>query len=171
MSCVGTSSVDFFIVGYGNLCRRDDGIGPYVANQLESVLYHRKNIHCMALHQLEPCLIDELQHTDIIVFVDATVETLAEGRQWAMIQADIKAIPSFTHQCSPPVVLGWLQSLHHRNPVAWMVSIQGDDFDFGSGLSSGAKKRAEQVIAEIAEYVLTGVSEKGRSTLNEAKRP
>jgi len=152
---VETSLVDFFIVGYGNLYRRDDGIGPYVVNQLESFLYHRKNIHYMVLHQLEPYLIDELQYADIILFVDATVETLGEGRQWTMIQPDIKAIPSFTHQCSPPMMLGWLQSLHHRNPATWLVSVQGNDFDFGRGLSFEAKKKSRQVISEIAEYILT----------------
>jgi hydrogenase maturation protease len=158
----GTSQATFFIVGYGNPYRRDDGIGPYVAHQLESFLYHRKNIHYRVLHQLEPCLISALQYADIILFVDATIQTLAEGRQWVMIQPDIKAIPSFTHQCSPPMVMGWLQSIHHRNPAAWLVSVQGNDFDFGKGLSFEAKKKSRQVVSEIAEYILTYSVEQDR---------
>jgi len=160
----GAPQVEFLIVGYGNPCRRDDGIGPYVANQLESFLCRLKNIHYLVLHQLEPCLINEMQYADIILFVDATVETLAEGRQWAMIQPNIQAIPSFTHQCSPPMVMGWLQAIHHRNPAAWLVSIQGKDFDFGRGLSFEARKKSRQVISEIAEYILTYSVEQDRIT-------
>jgi hypothetical protein len=46
-----------------------------------------------------------------------------------------------------------------------MVSVEGADFSFGNGLSSDARKRVEQVIGEIAEFVLTEVLEKDRITL------
>jgi hypothetical protein len=45
-----------------------------------------------------------------------------------------------------------------------MVSVAGANFGFGNGLSSDARKRAEQVICEIAEFVLTEVPEKDRIT-------
>ncbi len=35
-----------------------------------------------------------------------------------------------------------------------MVSVEGNDFSLGIGLSSEVQKRAEQVIGEIAEFVL-----------------
>ncbi len=168
MSHAGASSSDFWIIGYGNPQRRDDGIGPYIVKRLQPIFEHRSDVHLRVLHQLEPDVIDTLKNANTILLVDATVETLADGHQWVNIQPEFKTMPCLTHQVTPSLILGLLQALYHRNPAAWMVSIQGADFGFGSGLSSEAKKRAEQVIGEISEFVLTEVSEKDKITLIEA---
>jgi hydrogenase maturation protease len=153
---------DFWIIGYGNPQRRDDGIGPYIVQRLQPLLGHRSDVHLRVLHQLEPDVIDALKNAHTILFVDATVEELAGGRHWAEIQPEFKAMPCLIHQVTPSFILGLLQCFYRRNPTAWMVSVEGNDFSFGSGLSSGAKKRAEQVIGEIAEFILTEVPEKDR---------
>ena len=162
MSFSGTPSFDFWIIGYGNPQRRDDGIGPYIVKWLQALFEHRRDVHLLVLHQLEPDVIDALKNAYTILFVDTTVEMLAEGRHWAEIQPEIKALPCLIHQVAPSFILGLLQCLYRRNPAAWMVSIQGDDFSFGSGLSSGAQKRAEQVIGEIAGFVLTNLAGKDK---------
>ena len=164
MSFSGTPSFDFWIIGYGNPQRRDDGIGPYIVKRLQPFFKHRKDVHLLVLHQLEPDVFDVLKTAHTILFVDATVEMLAEGHDWAEIGPEIKALPCLIHQVAPSFILGLLQCLYRRNPAAWMVSIQGDDFSFGNGLSSEAQKRAEQVIGEIPEFVLTEVSEKDKIT-------
>jgi len=79
-------------------------------------------------------------------------------------------MPFLIHQVAPAFISGLLQCLYHRHPKAWMVSVEGVDFSFGNGLSSNARKRAEQVIGEIAEFVLTEVSGKNKINLIEAKR-
>ena len=155
MSSSGTPSFDFWIVGYGNPQRRDDGIGPYIVKGLEPLFEHRGDVHLLVLHQLEPDVIDALKNAHTILFVDATVEILAEGRHWAEIQPEIKALPCLIHQVTPSFILGLLKRLYHRNPAVWMISIQGDDFSFGRGLSSEAQKRAEQIIGEITGFILT----------------
>jgi hydrogenase maturation protease len=175
MSYARAPSSDFWIIGYGNPQRRDDGIGPYIVNRLQPDFKHRKDIHLLVLHQLEPDVIDTLKKAHTILFVDATVETLAEGRHWVGIQPELKALPCLIHHVAPSFILGLLQCLYHRNPAAWMVSVEGNDFSFGCGLSSEAQKRAEQVIGEIAEFVLTEVSEKDKINLirrkSEARNP
>jgi len=35
-----------------------------------------------------------------------------------------------------------------------LVSVQGDDFEFGEELSRGAEKRAQRVVSEITEFIL-----------------
>jgi hydrogenase maturation protease len=160
---------DFWIIGYGNPQRRDDGIGPYIVNRLQPVFKHRKDIHLLVLHQLEPDVVDTLKMAHAILFVDATVETMAEGRRWGGIQPELKALGCLIHHVAPSFILGLLQCLYHRNPAAWVVSVAGKDFSFGSGLSSEAQKRAEQVIGEIAEFVLTEMLEKDKVTLIKGK--
>ena len=164
MSFVHTPTFDFWIIGYGNPQRRDDGIGPHIVNRLQPLLKHRKDVHLLALHQLEPDIIDTLKSADTIVFVDAAVEALTEGRDWVEVQPELNSMPFLIHQSAPAFILGLLQCLYHRHPKAWMVSVAGADFGFGSGLSSDARKRAEQVIGEIADFVLTEALEKDRIT-------
>ena len=157
-------SFDFWIIGYGNPQRRDDGIGPYIVNRLQPFFKQRNDIHLLALHQLEPDIIDSLKTADTLVFVDASVEALTEGRHWVEVQPELNTMPFLIHESAPAFILGLLQCLYHRHPKAWMVSVEGTDFGFGNGLSSDARKRAEQVIGEIAEFVLTEVLEKDRIT-------
>jgi hydrogenase maturation protease len=170
MSYAGAPSSDFWIIGYGNSQRRDDGIGPYILNQLQPNFKYCKDVHLLTAHQLAAEMIDELKYAGSLLFVDATVEALGHGHQWVSIQPELETMPCLIHQVSPSLMLGLLQALYRRNPRAWMVSVQGEDFGFGSGLSSGAQKRAEQVIGEITEFVLTYLAEKDRITLTRTFR-
>jgi len=164
MSYTRAPSSDFWIIGYGNPQRRDDGIGPYIVNRLQPLFKHRKDVHLLALHQIEPDIIDTLKTADMLVFVDASVESLTEGRDWVEVQPELNTMPFLIHQVAPAFISGLLQCLYHRHPKTWMVSVEGTDFGFGTGLSSDARKRAEQVIGEIAEFILTEVPEKDRIT-------
>ena len=169
MSRAGRPSSYFWIVGYGNPQRRDDGVGPYIVNRLQPFFKQRNDIRLQILHQLEPDVVDTLKNAHTILFVDATVETLALGWQWAEVRPEPGAMPCLTHQATPSWVLGLLQTLYHRSPAVWMISVRGNDFGFGSGLSPETQKRVEQVMGEIIEFVLTQVSEKDRINQIEAK--
>jgi len=170
MSFARTPPFDFFIIGYGNPQRRDDGIGPYIVNRLRPLFKHRKDVHLLVLHQLEPDIIDTLKTADTLVFVDATVEALPEGRHWVEVQPELNTMPFLIHESAPAFILGLLQCLCHRHPKTWMVSVEGNDFGFGSGLSSDARKRAMQVIGEITRFILTEAAEKDNITLTRTYR-
>ena len=89
MSYARAPSSDFWIIGYGNPQRRDDGIGPYIVKRLQPLLGHRSDVHLRVLHQLEPDVIDTLKNAHTILFVDATLRTLAQGRHWVGIQPEL----------------------------------------------------------------------------------
>jgi hydrogenase maturation protease len=164
MSYARAPSSDFWIIGYGNPQRRDDGIGPYIVNRLQPLFKHRKDVHLLALHQLEPDIIDTLKTADTLVFVDASVEALPEGRHWIEVQPEFNTMPFLIHESAPAFILGLLQCLYHRHPKVWMVSVAGNDFGFGNGLSSGARKRAMLVIGELTRFILTEAAEKDSIT-------
>jgi hydrogenase maturation protease len=155
MSLVESALSAFWIIGYGNPQRRDDGIGPSIVHRLQPLFEHRGDVHLLVLHQLAPDIIDTLRTADTILFVDASVEALSEGRRWAAIQPELEALPCLVHQVTPSFILWLLRCLYDRNPAAWMVSVEGNDFSFGSGLSSEAACRAERVIGEIEAFVFT----------------
>lgn len=141
------------IIGYGNPQRRDDGIGPYVVNRLRPYFKDCRSVRLRILHQLDPVLATELENSGIILFVDATAEVLTEGRQWTPVQPELEFRPWLLHQVTPAVLLGLLQFLYNCSPPAWTVAVQGEDFDFGCGMTAAARKRARQVTDEIVKFV------------------
>ena len=157
-------TADFWIVGYGNSHRRDDGIGPYILDRLQTFIENRRDVSLLSLPQLAPEVADTLKHAGLLVFVDATVAELKEGRQWIRIYPEAGDISYLTHQVTPSFVLWLLQCLYQCRPTAWMVSVQGDDYGFGGGLSGATRLRALHVMSEIIEFILTYLPKKDTIT-------
>ena len=155
MTSIKTKSFNSWIIGYGNTQCRDDGIGPYVVGRLNELLKHKNKIHILELRQLEPDLIHELRHAHFTIFVDATMDELDNGWNWVEVKPKLGDLPYTTHHLEPSSLLGLLQSLYHRYPRTWLVSIQGYDFGFGEGLTPEAEKRADNAVSEIVNFVLT----------------
>ena len=170
MTFAGTPPIEFVIIGYGNPQRRDDGIGPYIVDRLRPIFKHRRNVHLLVRHQLEPGIIDTLKIADRILFVDASAEALAEGRQWAEVRPELDTMPFLIHQVAPAFIVGLLQSLYHRHPQTWIISVEGADFGFGTGLSANARNRATRVVGEISTFVLTKAVKKDNITSIERYR-
>lgn len=171
MTFARTPPLEFVIIGYGNPQRRDDGIGPYIVDRLRPIFEHLKNVHLLARHQLEPDIIDSLKTADRLLFVDASAEALTEGRQWAEVRPELDTMPFLIHQVAPAFILGLLQSLYHRHPQTWTISVQGADFGFGTGLSANVRKKATRVAGEITRFVLTEAAKKDNITSIERYRP
>jgi len=141
-----------WIIGYGNIQRRDDGIGPYIVGRLKKILKRKKEIRFLALQQLGVDMVEELREANHIIFVDATIKAQKDGWNWVILQPKTGFLPYLTHHIHPSFLLGFLRSLYHRSPHASSVTVQGSDFEFGEGLSALAKKRAEKAISEIVKY-------------------
>ena len=142
-----------WIIGYGNPHRRDDGIGGCIVERLQGILRDEEKITIRAFHQLDPTLIEELHSADRIVLVDATVVELEDGWQRVRVQPESGCLPYSMHHFRPPLLLGLLQSLYHKCPETWLVSVQGSDFGHGEGLSRKAKERVEKASKAIAAFV------------------
>lgn len=141
-----------WIIGYGNTQRRDDGIGPYIAERLRLELGHRPEFCIRALHQLDPVLIDDKIPPDYIIFIDATHARLEQGCRFRDLQPDLSQWPFAMHHLPPPIFLGLLCMCRRCNPSAWIVTVQGDDFEFGTGLTPASKTRADKAVEVISEF-------------------
>lgn len=153
---MGSQRLDFdsvWIVGYGNTQCRDDGIGPYVANRLRDLFSGSPSIHVLPCHQLDPALVEDLKDAGGVLFIDATVESLADGWQRSSLQPRFDEWPYVVHDFKVPLLLGLMKAIYGRCPEAWMVSVQGEDFGFGEGLSDGARQRADEAVNAIAGFV------------------
>jgi len=160
MSCSGTETNPgltrpelWCIVGYGNPQRRDDGLGPHVVAELGQALKGKERLHFLVRHQLEPELAEDLAEAGQVILVDATVNRLRGGWRRTRVRPRLGDSPQLTHSFRPEFLVGLMGLFKKRPPTTWLVSIQGDDFGFGEGLSPGAQERARQVIADLAEFV------------------
>jgi len=156
-----------WIIGYGNLHRRDDGIGPYVVEQISRDLGRGTGIALRSLHQLDPVLAEELHGVEVLILVDATVEPLERGVRWTRIQPEQNLSPCGMHHLQPSVFAGLLESLYQHSPTMWLVSVQGNDFGFGEGLSLEAQGKAERASSEIVQFCLREFIDKRLESIND----
>lgn len=153
MPHIDNKSFPIWIIGYGNQQRRDDGIGPYIIARLDQILRGKQGIRTLAVHQLGPELLPELRDAALIIFVDAAMNEFKGGWQWARVEPEHGNLPCLSHHFHPGFLLGLLQSLYDKSPEAWMISVQGDNFDIGEGLTEEVENRASGVVAEIISFV------------------
>lgn len=146
------SETNFWIIGYGNSHRRDDGAGRYVAEQLKLRFGAAPGVHVRSLHQLVPELAEALHPATAIVFVDATVAEGFRGVLWGRIRTN-PAMAGMDHGLTPGILLGLIQLLYHRSPPSWMVSLQGSDYGHGDALSRAAAVNAMKAVRQISSAV------------------
>ena len=156
-----------WIIGYGNRHRKDDGIGPYVIEKLLRDLGAGCGIGLRSLHQLDPVLAEEVRSAKTLILVDATVEPLERGLRWSRVQPEQGLSPCDTHHLRPEGLAGLLESLYQRSPTMWLVSVQGDDFGFGEGLSLEAQEKAERASSEIVQFCLREFIDNGQGSIND----
>jgi hydrogenase maturation protease len=159
------------VIGYGNLDRQDDGVAYEVINalrrrlgqaalggeeiQLDELGNQTDSIFVM---QLAPELLDIVADYDQVIFVDAHVRPNLPDLHWAPVQPEY-APSAFTHHMTPGMLLALLQALYHREPVGYVVTIPGQAFDFGQGLSPGT----EALVEPAAEQILRLLAEPGNA--------
>lgn len=142
----------FWIIGFGNSQRRDDGIGPWVIDRLKRRMEDIEGITLVALHQLGPELAEDLSTANGVVFIDAAIAPQSGGYSWSELFPVIPSHP-FAHGLTPVSLLGLAQLLYDRSPPAWMVSVEGSDFEFGEGLSAAALDHATQAAQEVIRFI------------------
>jgi len=144
-----TGSLEVLIIGYGNPNREDDGIGHYAVDRLKKRLGHIPAIDFLTLHQLTPDLVETIQQYDVVVFIDATVESAGNGFSFSRVEPEFGLSHRLTHDCHPSFLLGLVRTIYHHHPMGYEVAIQGDSFGFRQEPTPEAMTRAEKAVSEI----------------------
>ena len=122
------------VIGYGNILRGDDGVGCSVAETVAD--WGFAWVRSIAVHQLLPELAADIAAVDLVIFVDAVIDT-------EMSRASITIIPLAsgenakfsTHIITPPLLLDMTQKLYNAVPIAYLLMIPARDFTLGKTLS------------------------------------
>lgn len=124
------------IFGFGNSLRGDDGVGPHLADLVDSLDW--PGVLSRSVHQLTPELAADLSTVDRVVFIDARTKHLGETRETVQVERIVCSThqTSLTHSCAPASLLALAETLYGRAPEAWLVSITGQCFEPGDRLST-----------------------------------
>jgi hydrogenase maturation protease len=138
------------IIGYGNPGRGDDGIGPALAQRLESL--QLAGVTTESDYQLTIEHAAMVAEHDVVVFADAALD--AES---AYYFRQISAGPSqkySSHSVTPSEVLLLAGSCFNAAPQAYVLGIRAHNLEeFGEGLSSEAQEALEAALQFLLNFI------------------
>ncbi len=129
------------VVAYGNSLRRDDGAGLVLGRMLEEAFRNRgRRVKRISLHQLDPEVSLSISEEGVtsVVFVDTRVGIGSDDA--SLLQAvrvtGSSAEPQTVHHMGPSTVMAYARLLYGKDPIAWVLTVPGMDFDHGEGFSA-----------------------------------
>ncbi len=153
------------VIGYGNTYCHDDGVALYIINQLRRDRGIRElqpdedglddlgyELDSIMLHQLVPEIVPLVRNYDIIVFVDAHLGTIPDDVRVIRIQEEHR-FHAVSHHMSPGMILSMASKGNEGAAKGYLVSVRGQDFDFGLGLSDPCKLAAEAAVQRIIDLL------------------
>lgn len=143
------------LIGYGNTLRRDDGIGIQVAESLAAT--DLPGVRVQTVHQLVPELAAELAEARAVLFVDATLDPGRIAVELTPVAAQ-EITDGSTHHVDPRTLLALTRAVYGRAPEAWWLTVPGQDFGFGEGLSATARRNAQIASQRLQSWIAAKVA-------------
>ncbi|WP_411725895.1 hydrogenase maturation protease [Methyloglobulus sp.] len=134
------------LFGYGNISRGDDALGPLLLEYVENTV-NLDTIEILTDFQLQIEHALDLENRELVLFVDASVACVNTFDFAVLDPARDKSYT--THAMSPAAVLEVYQSIKKQMPPpCFLLSIKGEKFELGEGLSANA----EQHLAQACQF-------------------
>lgn len=145
---------ELVILGVGNDSRGDDGLGWAFLNALEK----DPSVHARMIYryQLQPEDVAEIAGARWVVFVDATKEKLDKGFHWEPGTPDRQPMVN-SHWLPPSAVLGFCLEVYGAHPEAWVLSLSGQQWELGQGLSASGSLYLADALAFFRDWYQTEV--------------
>jgi Ni,Fe-hydrogenase maturation factor len=88
----------------------------------------------------------------MVVFVDAHTGIIPEEIRVVPVKEEY-VFHAVTHHMSPGMLLAMARKTQGTAPPGYLVSIKGDDFDFGLGLTDACRTRADASLQKILDLL------------------
>jgi len=138
------------VIGYGNSSRRDDGVGWFVVERLQQAPL--PGVEFLTSHQLEVEHAEVISQFDNVIFVDAAVPQSPRPVAETIVRPEFQG-HAVAHYLTPADLVSLSDSLYGQVPRAFLFSIRGIDFGFGTGLSAETEGWAGEAVDRIARLV------------------
>ena len=133
------------VIGYGNTLRRDDGVGPRVADAVAALAL--PGVRALACPLLTPELADPVSRARVAIFVDAAVDAPREVQLRKLAPAGSSQV--MAHAASPATLLALARDVFGHAPQAWWLTIPVEDLGMGEELSPLAQRGFEIAVQEV----------------------
>ncbi len=138
------------LIGYGNLLRSDDGVGPAIVSRLAAVFFDNARCAFLTPHQLLPELAEQVAAAERVVFVDASVEQGAGEVRIRRLDPERATIAPVGHHASPESILALSKALYHRAPRAWSIAVGVANLAVGDRLSPAVARAANRLCRRLS---------------------
>lgn len=136
------------LIGYGNTLRCDDGIGQLVAMTVET--WNEPLVESLYLHQLTPELAEKIAEFDIVIFVDASIDS--KKVKLTLIKSS-QINTNFTHYLTPESLISLSNFLYQKTPEAWLISIPIKNLNLGEEISDFALEGKQKALEKIKQIL------------------
>ena len=166
---VMVEGMEILLIGYGNPLRGDDGVGwrviEEIANRQSSIANRQRDNpqstphsalrtpQLIAVHQLLPELAEPISETDLVIFVDASVEGEPGAIAVRAIEPEPPQIGAFTHHFDPAGLVGYARDLYGRFPRAYLVTVTAVSLGYGEGLSDTLEAALPDLLQQIGQLI------------------
>jgi hydrogenase maturation protease len=138
------------VIAYGNPLRCDDGVAWQAAEEVRRKLPSLAEVVCV--HQLAPELAEEISRAGTVIFLDATGD--GNPGKVACQPVSPECTPArFSHHLSPAQLLALCEQLYDVRPRGFLISISGQCFDHGEGLTPAVINALPQSVAVVSDLV------------------
>ncbi len=137
------------VIGYGNTLRGDDGVGPRVAEAVESL--GLPGVATLACHQLSPEHADPISRSDVVVFVDAALDG-SEGVELRPLEPG-ESSQLLGHSADPRTMLALARDVFGHVPKAWWLTIPIENVEFGEELTPAVEERRRDAVDRVRALV------------------
>jgi hydrogenase maturation protease len=136
---------DLLVIGYGNTLRRDDGVGPQVAEAVAALAL--PGVRTLACPLLTPELAEAAAQASVVIFVDAAVDAPREVQRRKLAPAESSQV--IAHAASPATLLALARDVFGHSPEAWWLTIPVEDLSMGEEFSPLAQRGFETAVQEV----------------------
>ncbi|MGA2602687.1 MAG: hydrogenase maturation protease [Verrucomicrobiia bacterium] len=153
------------VLGYGNRSRNDDGVGWFVVERLAEL--ELPGVELLTSHQLDIDHAEVISRFDTVVFVDAAVPQSPRPMARTLVKPNFRG-HAVAHYLTPSDLLELAVTLFGHAPRAFLFSIRGHDFNFGTTLSAPTECAAREAVRQISPLVLPLTEQGARGWESEA---
>lgn len=139
------------VIGYGNVLRRDDGLGPRAVAMLRADP-RMAGVTLLERHQLTPDLVLDIHAADLVILIDATLDAPAGVITSAPLGEAVSRGSAWSHHVEPATLVALAAELYGEVPPVMCLSVGILSVDAGESLSptvAAAMPRLVDAVANI----------------------
>ncbi len=142
--------MELLVIGYGNSLRRDDGVGPRVAEAIEEL--QLPGVRTLVCQLLTPEFADQVARARKVIFVDAAVDR-TDGVHFRNLEPGPTS-QLMAHAADPRTLLALARDVFGHAPAAWWLTVPAINMGFGTDYSPAAERGFHTAVEEIKKLVV-----------------